>query len=86
MDRRSFLRSAAITATAAVPFTAFNLRAANAQTHKGGVRRGQTAGYGPLFPTNDETTGLPLLMLPEGFKYLSFGWTGESPQAASAEA
>jgi secreted PhoX family phosphatase len=77
MDRRSFLKNAALTATAAVPFTALNLRTANAQTHKGGVRRGHTAGYGPLFATNDETTGLPLLMLPEGFKYLSFGWSGD---------
>jgi hypothetical protein len=25
----------------------------------------------------DETTGLPLLRLPEGFRYRSFGWTGE---------
>jgi hypothetical protein len=25
----------------------------------------------------DETTGLPLLKLPEGFRYRSFGWTGE---------
>jgi secreted PhoX family phosphatase len=77
MDRRSFLRNAALTATAAVPFTAFIARAAQAQSHKGGVRRGHTAGYGPLFETLDQTTGLPLLMLPEGFKYLSFGWTGD---------
>jgi secreted PhoX family phosphatase len=77
MNRRSFLKSAAVTATAAVPFTAFIQRTVGAQDHKGGVRRGQTAGYGPLFPTTDQTTGLPLLMLPEGFKYLSFGWTGD---------
>jgi secreted PhoX family phosphatase len=25
----------------------------------------------------DETTGLPLLLLPADFKYLSFGWTGD---------
>ena len=25
----------------------------------------------------DDITGLPLLMLPEGFRYLSFGWTGD---------
>jgi secreted PhoX family phosphatase len=75
MNRRSFLKGAAVTATAAVPFTAFIHRAAAAQDHKGGLRRGQTAGYGPLFPTMDQTTGLPLLLLPEGFKYLSFGWT-----------
>jgi uncharacterized protein len=76
MDRRSFLKSAAVTATAAVPFTAFIQRAAHAQDQPG-VRRGQTAGYGPLFPVNDEATGLPLLMLPRGFKYVSFGWTGD---------
>lgn len=31
----------------------------------------------PLQPTVDETTGLPLLKLPEGFRYLSYGWTGD---------
>ena len=34
-------------------------------------------GYGPLHPVNDETTGLPLLHLPAGFRYVSFGWTGD---------
>lgn len=33
--------------------------------------------YGPTFPTNDETTGLPLIKLPVGFRYLSTGWTGD---------
>jgi secreted PhoX family phosphatase len=28
-------------------------------------------------PVRDETTGLELLQLPEGFRYLSFGWTGD---------
>ena len=28
-----------------------------------------------LQPMKDATTGLPLLRLPEGFRYLSFGWT-----------
>lgn len=32
-------------------------------------------GYGPLHPVKDEATGLPLLQLPEGFRYRSFGWT-----------
>lgn len=32
-------------------------------------------GYGPLQPVKDEATGLPLLELPEGFRYRSFGWT-----------
>ena len=33
------------------------------------------SGYGPLRPVKDESTGLPLLKLPEGFRYVSFGWT-----------
>jgi uncharacterized protein len=33
--------------------------------------------YGPLAPVNDQTTGLPLLSLPEGFTYQSYGWTGD---------
>jgi uncharacterized protein len=75
MDRRSFLKNAvAAGATAAIPFTALGARA---QEGKPGVRRGHTAGYGPLFPTPDQTTGLPLIALPEGFKYVSFGWTGD---------
>lgn len=35
------------------------------------------AGYGPLRPVLDDTTRQPLLLLPEGFRYRSFGWTGE---------
>ena len=34
--------------------------------------------YGPLSPKLDETTGLPLLRLPEGFRYRSFSWTGDA--------
>lgn len=33
--------------------------------------------YGPLFPTADLSTGLELLRLPAGFRYRSFGWTGD---------
>jgi secreted PhoX family phosphatase len=34
--------------------------------------------YGPVTPVNDLTTGLPLLQLPAGFTYKSFGWTGDT--------
>lgn len=34
--------------------------------------------YGPIAPVNDMTTGLPLLQLPPGFTYKSFGWTGDT--------
>ena len=33
--------------------------------------------YGPIAPTNDMITGLPLLQLPPGFSYKSFGWRGD---------
>ena len=33
--------------------------------------------HSDLQPVRDETTGLPLLRLPEGFRYKTFGWTGE---------
>lgn len=34
-------------------------------------------GYGPLREAIDESTGLALLKLPEGFRYRSFAWAGE---------
>jgi uncharacterized protein len=33
--------------------------------------------YGALAPVNDLATGLPLLQLPPGFRYRSFGWSGD---------
>jgi len=33
--------------------------------------------YGPVSPKVDDTTGLPLLQLPDGFRYMSYGWTGD---------
>ena len=35
-------------------------------------------GFGPLRPATDETTGLDLVKLPEGFRYRTFGWTGDA--------
>ena len=37
----------------------------------------EQSGYGPLAPATDLETGLPLLKLPAGFQYRSFGWAGE---------
>jgi secreted PhoX family phosphatase len=62
-------------AAAAVPFHALLARAeALAQTKVASLR---TAGYGPLVDAIDEATGLPLLKLPAGFRYVSFGWAGD---------
>ncbi|MCZ8233639.1 MAG: DUF839 domain-containing protein [Inhella sp.] len=51
------------------------LAAAFAARAQGGAGPGTRApGHGPLRAVLDGTTGLPLLMLPEGFSYRSFGW------------
>src|SRR5690606_39913973 len=33
--------------------------------------------YGPVAPVRDLTTGLPLIALPAGFSYFTYGWTGQ---------
>jgi len=43
-----------------------------------GVPPGIHHSLGPLNPVKDQTTGLPLLKLPSGFRYRSFAWTGET--------
>jgi secreted PhoX family phosphatase len=40
--------------------------------------------YGPVMPVADEVTGLPLLQLPAGFKYWSYGWTGMTMKDGTA--
>lgn len=75
MDRRSFLKSAAA-AAAAVPFHALLARA-EGLSQVNSARALRTTGYGPLIDAVDEATGLPLLKLPEGFRYVTFGWGGD---------
>lgn len=76
VSRRSFLRSSTIATggiALATPFHNFFLRTAEAATTVAPV----PGVLGPLVPVLDETTGLPLLRLPAGFSYQSFGWTGD---------
>lgn len=47
-----------------------------AQAGDAAVRRPHS-GFGPIRPVRDLATGMPLLALPEGFSYISFGWAGE---------
>jgi secreted PhoX family phosphatase len=75
MDRRSFLKSAAA-AAAAVPFHALLARA-EGLPQAAAARALRTGGYGPLVDALDGATGLPLLKLPEGFRYVTFGWAGD---------
>jgi secreted PhoX family phosphatase len=67
-DRRSFLLVGGASAIAA-GLTTLSARLATGAT--------ATRGYGPLQPAECELTGLPLIKLPEGFRYRTFGWTGD---------
>ena len=78
VGRRTFL-SLTGAAIGAAPFHALAGRAAGAARGQtsGAGRTPDEVGYGRLQPVRDETTGLPLLHLPAGFRYLTFGWTGD---------
>jgi len=71
--------AAGVGAAVAVPEAATAaLEALSGRTADGRpVRRRCSPDYGPLYPVRDETTGLPLLELPRGFRYLTYGWTGD---------
>jgi secreted PhoX family phosphatase len=81
LDRRAFLRGSTLVAAAvgaAVPFQALTARAGDKHAgHDRGRRRACGGDYGPLAAVKDATTGLPLLLLPAGFEYVTFGWTGD---------
>ena len=72
LDRRRFLKLSG----AATAATALGLAPVGRLLAQAGLPRGRVEGYGPLAPVADLATGLPLLMLPAGFSYRSFGWTG----------
>lgn len=71
-SRRAFLKGSLGTLALAGTFGAFLRHSA-----KGSRRLEVTKGYGPLRKVPDETTGLELLRLPAGFRYLSYGWAGD---------
>ena len=80
-DRRRFLKLGGV-AIASVPLHALaacssNTSDTSSQSSSSGPSRDAHPEYGPLVPIADEATGLPLLWLPEGFRYRSFGWTGD---------
>ena len=66
VNRREFMKGGAVGA-AAISFGAL----------ASGQAAAFTKDYGPLAPVADDVTGLPLLQLPEGFTYQSFGWRGQ---------
>ena len=72
LTRRTLLRGAAASALAA-PLLGLQNRRAGALMRLEPI----PSPYGPVAPVRDRTTGLPLLQLPEGFSYQSFGWAGD---------
>jgi secreted PhoX family phosphatase len=70
-DRRTFLRRGAMGAGAlwALSLDPFMARRASGSPI--------SSPYGPISSKVDETTGLRLLQLPDGFRYASFSWTGD---------
>jgi len=73
ISRRRFLGQAGVAAAGLSPLG--QLLAAAGADREAAVA---AAGYGRLKPVRDMATGLPLLRLPAGFSYVSFGWAGET--------
>lgn len=71
-SRRGFMQQFASTISAGMIVGAFGQFAGRAAAGEGKI-----AGFGPLRPTVDQSTGRELLALPEGFRYQSFGWTNQ---------
>jgi hypothetical protein len=69
IGRRSVVRMSGITAAAVMVERPITVLAASSPRH--------AADVGPLREAIDATTGLPLLRLPSGFRYFSFGWPGD---------
>ena len=72
-DRRTFLRRGAMGAGAMWALSLQELAA----RRKYGAALAIPSPYGDISPKMDETTGLPLLQLPDGFRYGSHSWTGD---------
>jgi uncharacterized protein len=74
-DRRKFLRRGAMGAGALWMLSLQDMAARS--KHREPVVKDGVSPYGPPRPQKDETTGLELLQLPEGFRYWSYSWTGD---------
>lgn len=73
IDRRRFMRRGAMGAGA---LWALSLEEATARAAVDQSLIGVNP-YGAPIPQIDQTTGLSLLQLPEGFQYFSYGWNGD---------
>jgi secreted PhoX family phosphatase len=75
-SRRNLLKG--IAGASALPFAGAFAALQSQQAHAAnGSTTLITSPYGAIAPVNDISTGLPLLQLPPGFSYKSFGWRGD---------
>ncbi len=75
-SRRNLLKG--IAGASALPFVgAFAAMQSQQALAANGATTLVACPYGPIAPAIDMTTGLPLLQLPRGFSYKSFGWRGD---------
>ena len=70
IDRRLFIKGG-VAGAASISFAALLARRAAA------AELPYADDYGPVSLVNDLTTGLPLIALPAGFKYRTYGWRGQ---------
>jgi secreted PhoX family phosphatase len=77
LDRRSFLRGTAAAVSSAAIVGALQMFQTRKAYAKGVNDWYEGNPYGDPVPTLDEVTGLPLIGLPPGFRYWSFGWRGD---------
>ncbi|MDP3820906.1 MAG: DUF839 domain-containing protein [Burkholderiales bacterium] len=75
--RRMLQGSASLIAANGLIGTLGLLSGRNAMAATGKQTVSAASPYGPVAPVLDGSTGLPLLALPEGFEYKSYGWTGD---------
>jgi secreted PhoX family phosphatase len=76
--RRLMLKGSGAAAASSFTGVMSALYASNALAATGKQTVSALSPYGLIAPVNDLTTGLPLLQLPRGFTYRSFGWTGDA--------
>src|SRR5690606_7463733 len=77
VNRRSFLRGTAAAVSSAAIVGALQMFQSRKADAKGWRDWYEGNPYGDPVPTLDEVTGLPLIGLPPGFRYWTFGWTGD---------
>ena len=76
ISRRGFLAGATGIATASFVAACAKIQAQQADASQGGSAS-VLGPYGPLAPVADLETSLPLLLLPAGFQYRSYSWSGD---------